>query len=61
MRRGLALDPEQRFESMDALAEALTRVLALPERRRTRRWVIMAGVMASLSTGALAKIAAHFG
>ena len=34
LRRGLAVDPRDRFDSMGALVDALTDVMTKPERRR---------------------------
>jgi hypothetical protein len=40
--RGLAVTSVDRFENMDALADALTRVLVDARRREDRRWVLAA-------------------
>ena len=50
LRRGLAVDPEHRFESMTALADALTCVLTLAGRRRVRAREVTLGLLVSLST-----------
>jgi serine/threonine protein kinase len=44
VRRGLAVTSRDRFENMDALADALTRVLVDARRRADRRWVLAAVV-----------------
>jgi predicted Ser/Thr protein kinase len=54
LRRGLAVDPVQRFSSLDALARALTQAAEAPARRR--RWALLGtgacGLAAAVGLGA---------
>jgi serine/threonine protein kinase len=44
IKRGLAVSSRDRFETMDALADALTRVLVDAGRREDRRWLLTAAI-----------------
>jgi serine/threonine protein kinase len=54
IKRGLAASSRDRFENMDALADALMSVLVDARRREDRRWMLAAAAAAVASTLALA-------
>jgi serine/threonine protein kinase len=60
LRRGLAVDARQRHEDMDALADALSRVLLGAGRREDRRWLFTAVVAAVAIILALAWLVARW-
>jgi serine/threonine protein kinase len=60
LRRGLAVDARQRHEDMDALADALTRVLLEAGRREDRRWLLTAVIAAVVIILALGWLVARW-